>query len=1050
MPVGSTVTVNGGVFDLNGISRTISNFGVGGYGGVITDNSAGAGTTTLSLSAFTTGSVVTRIADGPSKQVAVAVSNNNGTPSLINGLSSFSGGLILKHGTGSGTRVQIGSQIATIGPPGAIVSSPFGTGAIRIGEAVTDRAGFFVSQTNTRIFNDVVFNTALGNDRPSAFRVDAGGFELAGTLTGNLAPVNLSGNSGNATVLLSGRVTGTQGLRLIRNSFATGNAMTVTLRNLTASPNDYGGNTAIENPHTLILGSPTQIPDGVGKGDVVVDGTLNLAGYSETINGLSGSGIVDSGWGTSTAVLTVGANDGTGSFTGTLRNTAGTLALVKVGAGTLALSGTNTYVGGTTLSGGRLELGSAGAIGTTGTITLAGGTLAYTANTTDHSPRFAQASGTAYNIDVDSSSVTFATPLTATGASLRKGGSGTLVLGAANQFAGGTTLAGGTLELGAAGAVGSTGAISFTGGTLRYSAVDSTDYSTRFSGANGQQVAIDTNSQSVTFASPLASIGGTLRKTGLGTLTLTGANTYSGDTTVTGGTLAIGSGGTSGSVGSGSVDLGGGSVLAFNRSDDYGGAFSNTIFGSGDLRLVQGALTLTGANSYSGSTTVAGGTLRATTAQSLGQSFSPTALALAGGRLDLAADSATIFGPFGLGMGTTVSANTTITSDRLTAGVGLAQELGTLAMGGQTLTIARGANVTSGTAAVVFGGAATFSADPTIVTNTGAEVVFAGGLGGSLATLTKGGAGWLTLTSEGHAGAYAINAGTLQIGAGGVAGSISGSTGVSVASGALVAFNRTDDYGGPLTTPITGAGGLSLSGGTLTLAGSNAFSGGTAITGGRLNATLANALGQGNVTIASGSTLQLDVSPLLGAGNAIAAGSGGRLIYASGVSAPLQALSSLAGWEILPSASRLSTASLLYGTVPAGGTTLAAAWTPDSSVYSDILSLSGTGPGNPFVLSMSYDPAIDSALLTELNIARRSGTSGAFSPIGTAFQGLGVPWTSQFVTPGQYGVDTTTNTVWVVNDTNSQFVVVPEPATLGLAAAAAVAGLALRRRRRTS
>jgi autotransporter-associated beta strand protein len=269
-----------------------------------------------------------------------------------------------------------------------------------------------------------------------------------------------------------------------------------------------------------------------------------------------------------------------------------------------------------------------------------------------------------------------------------------------------------------------------------------------------------------------------------------------------------------------------------------------------------------------------------------------------------------------------------------------------------------------------------------------------------------------------------------------------------VGTGALVAFNRTDDYGGAFSAPITGAGGLSLAGGTLTLAGSNAFTGGTAITGGRLNATLANALGQGNVTIASGSTLQLDVSPLLGAGNAIAAGSGGRLIYASGVSAPLQALSSLAGWEILPSASRLSTASLLYGTVPAGGTTLAAAWTPDNSVYSDILSLSGTGPGNPFVLSMSYDPAIDSALLTELNIARRSGTSGAFSPVGTAFQGLGVPWTSQFVTPGQYGVDTTTNTVWVVNDTNSQFVVVPEPATLGLAAAAAAAGLALRRRRR--
>lgn len=54
------------------------------------------------------------------------------------------------------------------------------------------------------------------------------------------------------------------------------------------------------------------------------------------------------------------------------------------------------------------------------------------------------------------------------------------------------------------------------------------------------------------------------------------------------------------------------------------------------------------------------------------------------------------------------------------------------------------------------------------------------------------------------------------------------------------------------------------------------------------------------------------------------------------------------------------------------------------------------------------------------------------------------------MTPGQYGVDTATNTVWVVNDTNSQFVVVPEPATLGLAAAAALATLALLHRHRTS
>ena len=1121
IPVGSTVTVNGGVFDLNGISRTISNLGVGGYGGVITDNSAGTGTTTLTLSSFTTTGVVSRITDGPLKQVAVAVANGTSGPSLINGLNTFSGGFILKHSaSSSGTRVTIGSQIATIGPPGAIVSSPFGTGPITIGEAATDRAGFYITQANTRIFNDIVFNTAVGNDRPSAFRVDAGGFELAGTLTGNLAPVNLSGNSGNASVLLSGRITGTQGLRLIRNSFVPTNALTVTLRNIGATPNDYGGPTTIENPHVLVLGAADQIPDGAGRGNVSLDGTLNLSGFSETINGLSGSGIVDSNWGFNPVVLTVGAGDGTGAFTGTLRNTAGTLALVKVGAGTLSLSGTNTYVGGTRLVGGRLEVGSAGALGTTGTISFEGGTLAYTAATTDFSPRFAQASGTAYRVDVEGSTVTWGTGLTAAGGSLRKGGLGTLVLGAANNFPGGATLAGGVLELGAAGALGSAGAISFSGGTLRYSAADATDYSARFSPAAGQVIAIDTNSQNVTFASALTSDGGSLTKLGPGTLALGGANTFSGGVTISAGTVAIGTGGTSGAVGVGSVDVGSGSLLSFNRSDDYGGPFASTIFGAGDVRLERGSLTLSGTNSYFGSTTVAGGTLRATNALALGQSFASNALALAGGRLELAADSATIFGPFGQGMGTTVSANTTIVSDRLTAGAGVAQELGVLAMGGQTLTIGRGANVTSGTATTVFG-QATFSADPTLVTQAGAELRFNADIGGSLTTLTKSGPGLLTLAGNGHAGDFAVTAGTLRIGDGGVSGSIASATGVALAAGGTLAFDRSDDYGGSFSTPVTGGGGISLAGGTLTLAGPTAFTGGTniaggtlrigaggttgslggtsgvalasgaslafdrsdnydgafsapitgagsvslaggtltlsgasgftggtTITGGRLIAAAAGALGQGDVAIGAAGRLQLDVSPVLGSGNAIALSPGGRLIYSSGVAAPLEAFSSLAGWEILPSADRLTTAALLFGTVPAGGTTLAGSWTANpGNALSDILSLSGTGAGNPFVLSMSFDPAIDPDLLPILNIGRRSGTSGLFTEIGTSFQGLGVPWTSAFVTPGQYGVDTTTSTVWVVSDTNSQFIVVPEPATLGLAAAAALAALALLRRR---
>jgi autotransporter-associated beta strand protein len=82
--------------------------------------------------------------------------------------------------------------------------------------------------------------------------------------------------------------------------------------------------------------------------------------------------------------------------------------------------------------------------------------------------------------------------------------------------------------------------ISFGGGTLQYTAANTTDYSARFSTAASQAISIDTNGQNVTFASNLTSSGGSLAKTGAGTLELTGANTYDLGTTVgAGGALLI-------------------------------------------------------------------------------------------------------------------------------------------------------------------------------------------------------------------------------------------------------------------------------------------------------------------------------------------------------------------------------------------------------------------------------------------------------------------------------------------------------------------------------
>ena len=105
-----------------------------------------------------------------------------------------------------------------------------------------------------------------------------------------------------------------------------------------------------------------------------------------------------------------------------------------------------------------------------------------------------------------------------------------------------------------------------------------------------------------------ATIGGTtgLTKSDAGTLILTGANSYSGGTTIAGGTLQIGAGGTSGAIGG---DIENDGRVAFNRSDNV--TFAGVISGLGELdQSGTGVLVLTGSNSYSGGTNVRAGILQ--------------------------------------------------------------------------------------------------------------------------------------------------------------------------------------------------------------------------------------------------------------------------------------------------------------------------------------------------------------------------------------------------------------------------------------------------------
>ena len=124
---------------------------------------------------------------------------------------------------------------------------------------------------------------------------------------------------------------------------------------------------------------------------------------------------------------------------------------------------------------------------------------------------------------------------------------------------------------------------------------------------------ITNNGVMLEYAAPAAqTLSGPINGTGPlkvsnGTLTLSsGQNDYTGNTIISGGTLQVGGGGASGSVGSGNITNN--SLLVFNRSDSV--TFTNVIRGAGSMvQQGSGTLTLTAANTFTGTTTVSNGTL---------------------------------------------------------------------------------------------------------------------------------------------------------------------------------------------------------------------------------------------------------------------------------------------------------------------------------------------------------------------------------------------------------------------------------------------------------
>ena len=329
----------------------------------------------------------------------------------------------------------------------------------------------------------------------------------------------------------------------------------------------------------------------------VTNGILQLCSAS-TVGTAAAQGTVNVAGGT----VDIGATGGTA------------ISMATSSFGGAAATGMLNLTGGkTTLSGNIIKVGGVG--NSTATVTLNG-------NSAVLDMGGMSIGSAAQNVVLNAQVGTLQNLLELNGGGvLTKSAAGTLTLQGVNSYTGGTAIAAGVLSVNSAQPVGTSGAISFGGGTLQYTANSAAtgDYSARFSTAASQPVSIDTNGQTVTYASPLTSSGGTLTlndSLGTGTLILTAAETYSGDTTLTAGTLQLGDGVSGAHDGSlaGKIHDNGTVIFAdVNNATDAG-----TIDGAGALvKSGAGNLTLSGVATYLGATTVNSGVLTFSNAASV-------------------------------------------------------------------------------------------------------------------------------------------------------------------------------------------------------------------------------------------------------------------------------------------------------------------------------------------------------------------------------------------------------------------------------------------------
>jgi len=968
--IGSGTTILSGSNSSSGTTTVTNGMLQIGNGG--TSGSVGSGAISLSgagLLAFNRADSVTltnSIAGGGGVLMQMGV----GTL-IVTGLGATYGQTVISNGT---LQIGDGGANGSIGV-GAITNNA--VLAINSSTNITFGSGNGITGTGALIQMGTGITTLnASNTTYSGGTLISGGTLQVGTgdsfdTNGSLGTGNVTNNAtlafkrGTQNDIVSNNISGTGALTVLGSSG----------RLILAGSNSYSGLTTITTGNSLQIGTggTNSINGTLGSGSISNAGTLsfNRSDLYTVTNTISGSGVL-SQIGSGTTIL-LGSNSGTTTVTngilqignggtsgslgsgGITLSDAGLLAfnradsvtitnfigggggvLMQMGVGTLVLARRGATYGQTVISNGTLQIGDGGTNGSIGAGAITNNAVLAINSSTNIT--FGSGNG-----------------ITGTGVLIQMGTGTTTLVASNTTYSGGTLISGGTLQVGNGAQFDTTGSLG-TG--------DVTNNATL---AFNRRFASDTVSNNISGTGALTVSGSSAA------LTLAGSNSFSGLTTInSGNTLQIGTGSTNGTLGSGSVSNAG--TLTFNRSGLY--TVANTISGAGALRQIgTGTTTLSGSNTYTGTTSITAGTLL----------FQNTN-ALYGGNSSL------------------WTAAQIIVSSNATAAFGVGGASGFTTSNVTTLLGNLTAVNNNGLKAGSFIGFDTTAGDFNLTNN----IANSTGAGGGSLGLTKLGLGTLTLSgSNSYGGVTKISGGTLQV----TNLANAGTSGAIGTNGTVILIDGgTFDYVGTTNSSMnrglslaTGDGGLGVSNasvavtlsgaisdvgnlvkrgaGTLRLSASNSFTGATSVSAGTLELASLTGSAAGSVssvTVASGATLLVSQSDQVN-NSATVTLSGGTIARGSGVSEVFGDLN-------------LTVASFLdFGTGTAGNLTFGIY--QNNTTPSALLTINNFGLGNTLVFGSDLTSTINNASYFSFS----SGISSTWDDDASTFTITAVPETSTYV-----------------------------------------------------